>query len=265
MLLENKNAIVYGGGGAIGGAIARRFAGEGANVFLAGRTRAKLDAVADAIRTAGGVAETAQLDALDARAVNEHADRVVAKAGGIDISVNVLGVDHVQGVPLVELSPEDYSLPISVYTTTQFLTATAAARHMITKSTGVILTISTPGSIAPSGVAGGFGVACAAVEGLSRQLAGELGPHGIRVICLRPHGVPEAARLGSHSAQVFGRRADLAGVSLEGFLEGFPEGTLLKRSPTLDQVADVATFMASDQAGAMTGTVAAVDCGAVIT
>jgi len=65
MLLENKNAVIYGGGGSIGGAVARAFAREGAKVFLAGRTLATIDAVAEEISASGGVAETAQVDALD--------------------------------------------------------------------------------------------------------------------------------------------------------------------------------------------------------
>src|SRR5438477_4590218 len=84
-LLEGKIAVVYGGGGAIGGAVARTFAREGARVFLAGRTPATLDAVAEEIRAAGGAAEVAEVDALDGRAVDEHADAVAAEAGGIDI------------------------------------------------------------------------------------------------------------------------------------------------------------------------------------
>jgi len=82
MLLKNKNAVIYGAGGAIGGAVAHAFAREGARVFLAGRTLAAIDAVAKEIIAAGGVAETVQVDALDERAVEEHVDAVVKKIGG---------------------------------------------------------------------------------------------------------------------------------------------------------------------------------------
>lgn len=90
MLLEDKNAVIYGGGGAIGGAVARAFAREGARVFLAGRTRTSLEEVAAEIRSAGGVADTAEVDALDEKAVDEHADAVAAEAGGIDVSFNLI-------------------------------------------------------------------------------------------------------------------------------------------------------------------------------
>jgi 3-oxoacyl-[acyl-carrier protein] reductase len=97
MLLQNKKAVIYGGGGAIGGAVAPAFAGEGAMVFLAGRTLAKLDRVAKDISAAGGMVETEAVDALDEKAVAKHTDAVVAKAGGIDIALNAVGIMHVQG------------------------------------------------------------------------------------------------------------------------------------------------------------------------
>src|ERR671917_2380325 len=112
MLLEDKNAVVYGGGGKVGGAVARAFAREGARVFLAGRTLATLDAVSEGIRSAGGVAETAQVDALDETAVDEHADAVAASAGGVDVSVNLISVGDVQGTPLAEMPLEDFERPI---------------------------------------------------------------------------------------------------------------------------------------------------------
>ena len=141
MLLEDKNAVVYGGGGAVGGAVARAFAREGANVFLAGRTVAKVEAVAEEITIAGGTAETAQVDALDEKAVEKHIGNVSETAGRIDILFNAIGMQDVQGRPLHEMSFEDFSRPITIATRTQFLTARAVARHMIRQSSGVILTI----------------------------------------------------------------------------------------------------------------------------
>ena len=108
MLLENKNAVIYGGGGAIGGAVARVFAREGANVFIAGRTQARLNAVAADIAAAGGTVETAQVDALDQRAVEDHAGAVAAKAGGIDIALNAVSVMHVQGTLFADLSLDEF-------------------------------------------------------------------------------------------------------------------------------------------------------------
>ena len=264
MLLENQSALIYGGGGAIGGAVARAFAREGARVFLAGRTQARLDAVAADIHAFGGHAETAPLDALDAAAVERHADGVAQRAGGIDIALNAVGVAHVQGTPLAELSLADFEHPVAIYTRTHFITAKAVARHMAAKGSGVILTLSTPGARLPGPGYLGNCVASAAVEAMSRHLAGELGAQGIRVVCIRPHAIPEAAAMGSHTLDVFRPMAERAGLSVEEMLAGAAGGTLLKRLPTLDQLANTAVFLASRHAGAITGTVANLSCGFLV-
>ena len=140
MLLEDRNAVVYGGGGAIGGAVALAFAREGAKVFLAGRTPATLDRVAEEIFTVGGVAETARVDALDELAVEKHIGEVVEQAGGIDVSFNAISIKDVQLTPLVEMPREDFASPIVAGTTTHLFTA-RAARRMAERGSGVILTL----------------------------------------------------------------------------------------------------------------------------
>jgi NAD(P)-dependent dehydrogenase (short-subunit alcohol dehydrogenase family) len=165
MLLEHKNAVIYGASGAIGGTVTRAFVREGAKVFLAGRTLAKLDKVAKEISASGGVAETAQVDALDEQAVEKHAGEVVRKAGGIDILFNAIGMEDVQGIPLLDMPPEDFMHPISVGARTQFLTARAVARRMVEKGSGVILTI-IAGPPEATAYMGGFGPACEAIQGL---------------------------------------------------------------------------------------------------
>jgi 3-oxoacyl-[acyl-carrier protein] reductase len=152
MLLQDKSAVVYGGGGAIGSAVARGFAREGARVFLAGRTLAEFDRVATEISAAGGKVESAEVDALDDKAVDGHADAVADRAGGIDIAVNAVGFLHVQGTPFTELSFQDYAHPIAAYTRTQFLTAKAVARHMARKGSG------DPHAVHPGGAPVGGGV-----------------------------------------------------------------------------------------------------------
>jgi len=131
MLLDNKSAVIYGGGGSIGGAVARAFAREGARVFLTGRTSTTLEEVAEAIRASGGVAETAEVDALDEEAVDRHADAVAAEAAGIDISFNLITHPHTHGTPLAEMAVDDFLAPLETAARTTFLTARAAARHMI--------------------------------------------------------------------------------------------------------------------------------------
>jgi 3-oxoacyl-[acyl-carrier protein] reductase len=258
MLLENKSAVIYGAGGAIGGAVARAFAREGAKLFLVGRTLAKLDAVARDISSAGGEAETAQVDALDEQSVEQYVAEVAKKAGSIDVSFNAIGMEDVQGTPLIEMSLEDFSHPITRATRTQFLTAKAVAPHMIKKGSGVIMMITATPARKVFPLVGGFSVACAAMESFSRSLAAELGPQGVRVICLRSAGSPESIAdvLDVHAA---GNR-----VTRDEFIASLKEMTLLKRLPSLADVGDVAVLMASDYAGSMTGTVANMSCGQIV-
>jgi NAD(P)-dependent dehydrogenase (short-subunit alcohol dehydrogenase family) len=143
MMLKHKVAVIYGAGGAIGGAVARAFAREGARLFLTGRHRAAVEAVASEIVSAGGSAEAAEVDALDENAVDTHLRSMIGKAGRVDISFNAIGVPDatILGVPLAELDAERFSLPIIAYTMSYFLTARTAARHMIPNGWGVIMTV----------------------------------------------------------------------------------------------------------------------------
>ncbi|HMG31424.1 MAG TPA: SDR family oxidoreductase [Jiangellaceae bacterium] len=250
MLLESKNAVIYGGGGAIGGAVARAFAREGATIFLAGRTRTNLDDVAERIRAAGGVAETAEVDALDGRAVDEHADAVAARAGGIDVSFNLISHGDVQGTPMAEMSLDDFERPIVTAVRTTFLTTRAAARHMIRQGSGVILIFGGSGDPMRDYYLGGLQVAFEALESMRRQLASELGRHGVRVVTLRTGGVPETIPEGFD-----GREALVA--SLE-------EPTMLGRAATLEDVGHVAAFVASDRARTMTAATANISCGTLV-
>ena len=257
MLLENKIAVIYGAG-AIGGAVARAFAREGARVFLAGRTRAALGKVADDILSADGRAEVAEVDAFDEQAVEQHAAAVVAKAGGIDVTFNAIDIEgSTQGTPLVELSPEAVSQPVGKRLATNFLTARAAARHMIVKRTGVILMITATPARMAFPLTGSFGIEGAAIEGLCRSLAGELSPQGVRVICLRSAGSPESFPDAASADTPLGQSR--AAIAAE-----LAELSLLKRTPTLLEVGNVAAFMASDYASAMTATVANISCGTIV-
>lgn len=260
MLLENKNTVIYGGGGPVGSAVARAFAREGANVFLAGRTLTRVEAVAEEISAAGGTAEAARVDALDERAVEEHVAAVAEKAGGIDVLFNAIGMEDVQGTPLLDMPLEDFAHPVIVATRTQFLTARAVARRMAGQGAGVILTITAEPARKAVPNVGGFGVACAAIEGLWRSFAAELGSLGIRLVVVTSAGSPETPAV----QEVFELHAEAAGTSLEEYLADSGSGTLLGRLPTLAEVADVATLMASDRASGMTGTIANVTCGSIV-
>lgn len=248
MLLDNKVAAIYGAGGSIGGAVARAFAREGARVFLAGRTQASLDAAAKEIRSKGGIADTAVVDALDELAVDTFVDEVVKQAGHIDISFNLVSIGDVQK-PLLEIATDEFLQPIMNAMRTQFLTTLAAARHMVKRGSGVILHFGGGGPQTQAGL-GGFKIALDAMEGIRRQWAVELGPYGIRVLTLKTGGIPE-----SIPEDFPGRNEIIANL--------LPP-TLLNRTATLSDVGNVAAFAASDQARTMTSTEINISCGAIV-
>ena len=252
MLLKDKVAVIYGGGGDIGGAVARAFAREGAKLFLAGRHRALVEAVAKEIVAAGGSAEGAEVDALDEQAVDKHLQSVIDKAGRVDISFNAIGIPdrEVVGVPLVELDIKQFSLPIASYTTSYFLTARLAARRMLAHKSGVIMTVTALPARTGTRLNGGYGAASAAKEALTRDLSAELAPQGIRVVGLRPHGMPETNTM----REVHDLKAKASGLTWEQFQGYLASTTHARRVMTLDEVANMAVFMASDKASGMTGT-----------
>jgi NAD(P)-dependent dehydrogenase (short-subunit alcohol dehydrogenase family) len=261
MILKNKVAVIYGAGGAIGGAVARAFASEGASVFLTGRKLANTAAVAKDIVVAGGKAEAAEVDALDEQAIDKHLQSVIDQAGRLDISFNAVGIPpgKILGVPLVELDVEQFSVPIASYTKSYFLTARLAARRMILNKSGVIMTVTgLPGRIGTT-LNGGYGSSQAAKEALTRDLSAELAPQGIRVVGLRPHGMPETDTM----KEAFEIKAKALGMTWEQFRGFLANWSHPRRIMTLVEMANMAVFMASDQASGMTGTTVNLTMGGV--
>jgi 3-oxoacyl-[acyl-carrier protein] reductase len=253
MLLEAKTAVVYGGGGAIGSAVARAYAREGAVVHLAGRTRASLEDVAQRIRLDGGAAHVAQVDVLDRAAVARHADATTA-SGGIDICFNATSNDDVQGTPLLAMPPEKFLRPVTKAVTAHFNIATAVGRPMTRHGHGVILVMAGGREAIPR--LGGAHVAWAALAGLCRQLAAELGPHGVRVSWLLSPGSP-----GGDEA---GQRQDPAGPATAGVADPGHAGLLARHLPSYDEVASIAAFAASDWARTITASEINLTGGAVV-
>ena len=226
-----------------------RARGEG---FLTGRNGTPVKVVATEIVSQGGCAEAAQVDALYEPGVEAHLQSVVDSAGRVDISFNSVGIPNVQilGVPLIELDLEHFSQPIASYTQSYFLTARLAARRMIPRKSGVIMTLTALHSRTGLPLVGGYGPAMAAKEALTRDLSAELAPHGIRVVGLRPQGMPETRTI----RDAFEPRAKATGMTWEQWQE-FPAGrTHSRRLMTLEEMANAAVFMASDRASGMTGT-----------
>ena len=257
-LLEGRNAIVYGAGGGIGSAVARTFARDGAQVFLAGRTRETLEAVAKDIEAAGGTAHVTVVDALDEATVDAHVDDVVTRAGSIDVSFNLISRGDVQGTPLVEMTVDDLlQAPLSGLRS-NFLTARAAARRMITQRSGVILHLNSASGDASMPGMGSTGPADAAVESFMRYLAAEVGPSGVRVCGIWTAGVEETLAP-DKLAEV-----DPDAPDPQTVIDMISGMAALRRTPQLADVAETAAFLASDRAAGITGSMTNVTAGLVL-
>ena len=251
MMLRDKVAVIYGAGGGIGSAVARAFAGEGARVFLTGLRVATVEAVAKEIVGAGGIAEAAEVDALDELAIDRHLQSVIERAGRVDISFNAIAIPDAKilGVPLTELTADLFDLP-GGYLKSYFLTARLAARRMIPNRSGVIMTVTALHSRIGLPLVGGYGPAQAAKESLTRSLSAELAPHGIRVVGLRPQGMPETATI----RRAYEPRAKASGMTWEQWQAMLANRTHPRRLMTIEEMANVAVFVVSDKASGITGT-----------
>lgn len=278
MLLETKTAIVYGAGGAIGSAVARAYAREGATVHLVGRTRSTLEEVAQRIRHDGGAAHVAQVDVLDRAAVARHADGVAA-GGGIDICFNATSNDDVQGTPLLAMPFEEFLRPVTKAVTGHFNVAVAVGRHMTRRGRGVILVMAGGREAIPR--LGGSHVAWAALAGLCRQLAAEFGPYGVRVSWLLSpgspgyddhDGQPDGAGAAPGAAPGEAEAPAAPGTAAAPGTEGAPGtaaapgtvGLLAGHLPSYGEVANVAVFAASDWARTITASEINFTGGAVV-
>jgi 3-oxoacyl-[acyl-carrier protein] reductase len=253
MLLQDASAIVYGAGGSLGGAVAKALAREGATVFVTGRRLDPVKTLAREISAAGGEAEAAEVDALDAQAVDDFVNEVVRRVGRLDVSLNAIGLKDRQDVPLTEMSLDDFVRPVRIAMETQFITSTAAGRVMQEQRSGVILSLTaTPGGIGYPKV-GGFGPACCAIEGFARDLASELGPFGVRVVNIRSAGSPDS--------RVFREALQQGGDEATAFIEKLKDDTMLKDLPSVADIANAAVFLSSSMASKITGVTLDVTCG----
>lgn len=252
-MLQNKNAVIYGAGGSLGGAVARALANAGAKVFLSGHHIDSVKKTANAIIASGGKAEADEVDALDEKQVNSYVDSVLRRAGTIDISFDAISYDPVQNIPLTDMAVDDFVRPVNRAMRTQFLTATAAARVMMQQRSGVILSLTaTPGGIGYPRT-GGFAPACCAMECFSSNLAAELGIYGVRVVNIRSGGSPDS--------KVFADAIERIPETMEQVLKEMKGDTMLKSMPLMADIANVAVFLCSDGARAITGVTVDATCG----
>jgi 3-oxoacyl-[acyl-carrier protein] reductase len=253
MLLPDKTAIIYGAGGSLGGTVARALAKAGAKVFVTGHKLDSVEKLAEEIKAGGSKAEAAEVDALNEEQVNDYLDRLAARARTMDISFNAISLKDTQGIPLTDMSLDDFVRPVNVAMRTQFITSTAAGRVMMKQGSGVILSLTaTPGGIGYANV-GGFGPACCAIEGFARDLASELGPYAVRVVNIRSGGSPDS--------RVFKEALAQGGEKAKDFIKKMEEDTMLKKLPMMEDIANAVVFLASDLAGKITGCTVDITCG----
>lgn len=259
--LENKIAVIYGNG-AVGTTVAKSFAREGAQVYLAGRTLSKLEAVSQQIISTGGIIEVAQVDAMDEESVERHMEDLIRKSGKIDISFNAIGLPQTgyQGTALIELSLKNFLHPIASYSQSHFITAKAAAKRMVNQKQGVIL-MNTP---SPSRVSvpfmGGMPSTWSSIEALSRTISAELGPQGVRSVCILTSAMPDTPLID----EVYSLHAKAHNIDYKQFHAGMEGKTHTKRLASIDDLASAAVFVASDEGKSITGTILNLTAGLVI-
>ncbi|MFA9593612.1 SDR family NAD(P)-dependent oxidoreductase [Citrobacter telavivensis] len=262
MLLKNKIAVIFGGSGAIGSAVARNMAREGARVYLVARGQEKLERVAHEIRAAAGTVDTALIDVLDEQSMRTQVAELASRSGGFDIVVNATGFMHDQGKEVAELTLDEFMQGIRPFLTAQFTIAKAVTPHMGGQRAGVILSVVAPaGAMAIAGYSGHI-VGCAGAEAFVKALAAELAPRNIRVIGIRSHAIVDAVKAGSYTGEIFAAKAQEMGLTTEEWLGGAAQSTMLKRLPTLADIAALMSFLASDNASAMTATIVNMTAGA---
>jgi 3-oxoacyl-[acyl-carrier protein] reductase len=260
--LENKTAVIFGAAGEVGSAVVKELAAQGARVFLSGRTKARVQQLAQAISSRGETAAAAEVDALDEDAVISYLDDVVAAAGRIDIMFNAMGpqaVEYRNATSTLELPVEAFMLPMTTIVRSQFITARATARHFVRAGSGVIVFLTATPSQGLANTAA-IGAAYGAIESLMRSLAVDLSPLGVRVVCVRPALMTET-RVGQQTIEL---GAQAMGVPKEKMAEIITSRTLLRRSPTLAETAKLVAFVASEEANTLTGAIVNSSCGLVL-
>lgn len=252
-MLQNKNAVIYGAGGSLGGAVAKALAASGARVFLTNRTLSSVQKVANDIIASGGIAEADRVDALNEQEISSHLNKVVQHAGTVDISFNATATKVVQNIPLTGMTVDDFINPLTLMMQSRFLTGIAAGKVMMKQGSGVILSL----TATPAGIGypytGGFAPACTAIETFSQNLASELGVYGVRVVNMRSAGSPDS--------RVFKEAIDRDPGVMKLVLQKMEADTMLKKLPLMSDIANLAVFLCSDMAGKITGVTVDVTCG----
>lgn len=257
MLLNGKNALVFAATGAIASETARTFAREGAHVWISGRDAARLAALADQIKADGGQADWEVVDAADQVSVDGYVNRLAGKTQ-LDVVFNGIGARPATlsyPAPVEKLDMENFMKPFTLILGSQYLTARAAGLQMVKQGKGgAIVTLSATLSGMAAAFMSNLSATCSAIEGLTRALAGEFGPAGIRVNCVRGSAMPETTTI----QETFAGQTELLGQP--------PQLSLppLRRPITVAETAATAAYLASEYASGMTGQIVTVCAGAFV-
>ncbi len=241
--MEKKTAVVTGGGSGIGFAIAQKFCKKGVQTFIIGRNRTKLD---EACQKLGPFSAGIQADLSLLNTIPSMVERITSQFGHIDILVNNAGIHH--KAMMTEVTDSDYQKVVLTNQTAVFTLSREVARVMIRQKSGVILNISSMASQYGIPKVIGYTASKSAVEGMTRAMAVELSPLGIRVNCLAP---------GFIATEMSMKALDNDPERSQKVLSRTPMGRL----GTPEEVADAAYFLCSDESGYITGVVLPVDGG----
>jgi NAD(P)-dependent dehydrogenase (short-subunit alcohol dehydrogenase family) len=256
MYLKDKDIVVFAATGAIGSKTAHAVAREGARVWISARDQAKLQVVADELQAAGAEVHSAVVDATDEDAVNAYVEQVAQSAGKIDGTFNAIGGrPQALGYPAPAATTPlaDFMRPMDVIVRSTFLTSRVVGRVMTQQQYGSIVTLTATLSSMTAPFMTGITAASAAIEGVTRSLAGEFGAAGVRVNCVRGNGMPETSTI----------QETVAGYMALGYAipMNLPP---LGRPITVGETAAAVVFLLSDYASGMTGQVVTVSAGAFV-
>ena len=258
MTLIGKNALIFAATGAIASEVARTFAQGGAKVWLSGRNADALNRVMQGVIAQGGAAEMDIVDATDSDAVTAYVNQVAERAGSVDIVFNGIGgrpVDLGYPAPSTTQGIDQFFKPLRIILGSTFLTSRAAAIPMMRQGGGSIITLSATLTGMTAAHMAGISATCGAIEALTRSLAGEFGPAGVRVNCVRGSAMPETRTIqetGAGLAQIYGLTDPPPPIGAD---------SPLRRPITVAETASAAAFLASDAASGMTGQVITVCAG----
>jgi NAD(P)-dependent dehydrogenase (short-subunit alcohol dehydrogenase family) len=237
---------------------------EGARLFLSARKTDALKNLADEIHASGGKVEFEKVDVENQEEIASYVNRVASRTKSIDAVFNAVGVssNHVGNlcIPSTGVNSDQFLEYTNTVVLSQFLTAQAAAKHMLKQGSGVVifLTATPAKGVAPFMI--GHSAGHAAIEGMIRSLATEWGPMGLRVVGIRSGGMPESRRI----KEVLTAMSKIAGAPADDFIKAAQEKPLLKRMPKLTETANVVAFLASDYASSLTASITNSSCGEVI-